>query len=106
MFDWLEDWTSLKSLLTTLMTPESKILVVGCGNAEFSEHMYDAGYPNIYNVDISSVVIEQMRERNKNRAQMVYEVMDCTNMTYPDGSFDIVIDKSTIDALLCGDNAY
>lgn len=37
---------------------------------------------------------------------MIYEVMDCTDMKYPDNFFDIAIDKSTIDALLCGDNAY
>ena len=27
-------------------------------------------------------------------------------MKYPDGYFDIAIDKSTIDAILCGDNAF
>lgn len=37
---------------------------------------------------------------------MTYEVMDCTQMTYPSEHFDVAIDKSTIDALLCGDNAY
>lgn len=48
-----------------------------------------------------------MRERNKHRVGMLYEVMDCTSMTeIADSSIDIVIDKSTIDALLCGDNAY
>jgi hypothetical protein len=37
---------------------------------------------------------------------MNYEVMDVTDMKYPDGFFDLAIDKSTIDALLCGDNAF
>lgn len=38
---------------------------------------------------------------------MVYEVMDCTDLKdLPDNSFEVAIDKSTIDALLCGDNAY
>ena len=32
--------------------------------------------------------------------------MDITKMTYPDEYFDVAIDKSTIDALLCGDNAF
>lgn len=32
---------------------------------------------------------------------MIYEVMDVTAMSYPDRYFDLVIDKSTIDALLC-----
>lgn len=106
MFDWLEDYRSLKPLFQDILTPESKILVLGCGNAEFSEDLYDDGYHNVYNIDISSVVIQQMTERNKERVGMKYEVMDVRDITYPDGYFDVAIDKSTIDALLCGDNAY
>ena len=37
---------------------------------------------------------------------MTYEVMDCCSLKYPDNFFDIAIDKSTIDALLCGDNSF
>jgi hypothetical protein len=44
--------------------------VLGCGNAKFSEDLYDAGFKNIYNVDISSVVIKQMKVRNKQRIKM------------------------------------
>jgi len=68
--------------------------------------LYDDGYHNIYNIDISSVVIEQMSERNSERTHMKYEVMDVCDLKYPDGFFDMAVDKSTIDALLCGDNAY
>lgn len=41
-----------------------KILHVGCGNSELQDKLYEDGYHNIINIDISSVVIEQM---NKNR---------------------------------------
>ena len=37
---------------------------------------------------------------------MEYKVMDVCDLKYPDNSFDVLIDKSTIDALLCGDNAF
>ena len=37
---------------------------------------------------------------------MIYEVMDVCQMQYPDEYFDVTIDKSTIDAILCGDNAF
>lgn len=48
-----------------------------------------------------------MQERNVKRVGMTYEVMDCTDMAaIADRSYDVAIDKSTIDALLCGDNAY
>lgn len=69
--------------------------------------MYDDGYRTIYNMDISAICIEQMRERNeKTRPSMMWDVMDVRDLKYPDCKFDLIIDKSTIDALLCGDNAY
>lgn len=37
---------------------------------------------------------------------MGWKVMDCRDLKYPDNEFDMVIDKSTIDALLCGNNAF
>lgn len=80
MFDWLEDYNSLKDLIYELCPDKNaRILVIGCGNAEFSEHMYDDGYHNIVNNDISPIVIDQMKERNKSRVGMTYDVMDCTN---------------------------
>ena len=106
MFDWLESFEKLKDLLGDFLSPFDKILVLGCGNANFSEDMYDAGYKKQWNIDISRVVIEQMRQRNRSRKYMLYEVMDCCDLKYPDNFFDIIIDKSTIDAILCGDNAY
>jgi hypothetical protein len=35
--------------------------MVGCGNAKISEQMYDEGYTNIINIDISDVVVEKMK---------------------------------------------
>ena len=83
-------------------------MVPGCGNAEFSEDLYDAGYENQVNTDISAVVIEQMAERNKEtRPNMEWLVMDITDMSeFESNRFDIIIDKGTMDALLCGNDAY
>jgi len=74
--------------------------------------MYDDGFENMWNNDISSVVIDQMNDRSKDKRhkmicklnilELIDEVMDVRSMTYPDNFFDIAIDKSTIDALLCG----
>jgi ubiquinone/menaquinone biosynthesis C-methylase UbiE len=32
--------------------------------------------------------------------------MDVRDLKYPDECFDLAIDKSTIDALLCGDHSF
>ena len=48
------------------------------------------------------MVIKQLKLTSK-YPELVYEVMDITEMTYKDKSFDLVLDKSTIDALLCSD---
>ena len=79
---------------------------LGCGNSIMCEDMYDEGYQTIYNMDISNVCIEQMTQRNKDiRPRMKFEVMDCTDLKYQNEQFDLIIDKSTIDALVCGDFA-
>ena len=103
-FDWLEEYSTLKKTIDLLkISKESgRILNVGCGNSELSENMYDNGYHNIYNIDISSTVINLMTERSKNRPGMIYEVMDVCDIKYENNYFDLIIDKSTMDALLCG----
>ena len=70
--------------------------------------MYDDGYKLQLNIDISEVVIKQMIERNKDlRPDLQWKVMDITDMsTLQSQSFDLIIDKSTMDALLCGDNSF
>ena len=37
---------------------------------------------------------------------MKWEVMDCRELKYENDQFDLIIDKSTIDAMLCGEEAY
>ena len=107
-FDWLENYFSLKGLLEEFLThKDMKILIIGCGNADFSADLYDDGYENIVNVDISDVVIKQMKEKNEEkRPHMQWIVMDITDMKpFEKDSFDLVIDKSTMDALCCADDS-
>jgi len=37
---------------------------------------------------------------------MKWDVMDVRDLKYKDNTFDCIVDKSTIDAMLCGDLAY
>jgi ubiquinone/menaquinone biosynthesis C-methylase UbiE len=90
-----------------LNLPKSaNILNLGCGNSEFSEKLYDDGFINNYNIDICPNVIKYMNERKQNRPGLIYETMDVRKLTYSDEMFDLVVDKSTIDALLCGEQSF
>lgn len=70
--------------------------------------MYDEGYETIHNIDISDIVIDQMKERNLQRPNMkcnpfihnLVETMDALNLKYKDGFFDYVIDKSFIKSFI------
>jgi ubiquinone/menaquinone biosynthesis C-methylase UbiE len=110
-FDWLEDYNSLKSIISDLIPEENKkystILNLGCGNSLLCEEMYDDGYKNIINIDLSETVIKYMQNRNKEiRKKLKFFVMDCRELNINNNSIDLAIDKSTIDALLCGENSF
>ncbi|XP_053247141.1 eEF1A lysine and N-terminal methyltransferase isoform X4 [Podarcis raffonei] len=100
-FEWYGEWQDLRASLGRYLRPRDSILVAGCGNSELSEQLYDEGYQDITNVDISEVVIKQMQERSAHlRPKMTYMVMDVLQMDFPDERFQVVLDKGTLDALL------
>ena len=65
-----------------------------------SEHMYLDGYKNIVNTDYSSIVIERMSQKCLDMPDMKWLEMDINKLDFEDASFDCVLEKGTIDALL------
>ncbi|KAI4303068.1 hypothetical protein MLD38_038745 [Melastoma candidum] len=58
------------------------------------EQMVDDGYEDVVNVDVSSVVIDEMKRKYANRPQLRYMVMDVRDMNaFESASFDAVIDE-------------
>ncbi|XP_028060901.1 EEF1A lysine methyltransferase 4 isoform X2 [Camellia sinensis] len=102
-FDWYQKYPSLSPLLRLYVPSHHRVLVVG---SAFSEGMTDDGYGDVVNIDISSVVIEAMQKKYSNHPQLKYIKMDARDMSaFQTGSFDAVIDKGTLDSLLCGSNS-
>ncbi|KIJ61960.1 hypothetical protein HYDPIDRAFT_115096 [Hydnomerulius pinastri MD-312] len=101
-FDWFKSYGDLASQLRELIPDKNaKILMLGCGNSKFSEDMWEDGYKNIVNVDYSAIVIEQMRLRHAEiRPEMEWREMDVRLLSFSDASFDIAIDKGTMDAMM------
>lgn len=100
-FEWYGEYPELCEILEKYIKIKDDILIVGCGNSTLSMSLYDIGHRNIINIDISHIVIKQMRDINKStRPNLMYEHMDATEMTYPDEKFSVILDKGTLDALM------
>ncbi|CAO2825235.1 unnamed protein product [Amaranthus hypochondriacus] len=105
-FDWYQRYSALRPFLRNFIPTSSPVLMVGCGNAAISEDMVKDGYEEIMNIDISSVAIEMMKRKHAHIPQLKYMQMDVRDMSiFADDSFGSVIDKGTLDALMCGNDA-
>ncbi|KAM6570742.1 hypothetical protein CsatB_018727 [Cannabis sativa] len=105
-FDWYQRYSALRPFVRNYFPTSSRVLMVGCGNAVMSEDMVKDGYEDIMNIDISSVAIEMMKRKHVNTPQLKYMQMDVRDMSvFPDESFDGVLDKGTLDSLMCGTDA-
>uniref|UniRef100_A0A0D9WG55 Methyltransferase type 11 domain-containing protein n=1 Tax=Leersia perrieri TaxID=77586 RepID=A0A0D9WG55_9ORYZ len=108
-FDWYQTYPALRPLLRARLPTSSRMLMLGCGNSLLSEDMVKDGYEEVVNIDISSVVIEQMREKHVDIPQLTCNlifIMDVRDMSFfGDETFDCVLDKGTLDAMMCGNDA-
>lgn len=105
-FDWYQRYSALRPFVRKYIPTSSRVLMVGCGNAVMSEDMVKDGYEDIMNIDISSVAIDMMRRKYEHIPQLKYLQMDVKDMSFfPDESFDAVVDKGTLDSLMCGASA-
>ena len=59
--------------------------------------MYNDGFEDITNIDISEVVIKKMSSKHPH---LKFVQMDVTDLEFGEEKFDLVIEKSTLDALL------
>ncbi|SPO24034.1 related to SEE1 - probable lysine methyltransferase [Ustilago trichophora] len=105
-FDWFKKYDDLKELFEELIPcRKARILMLGCGNSTLSPDMHSAGYTSIINIDYSSTLITRMSTRYPTQQ---WKLMDITQLLLPSNisslgginSFDIALDKGTMDALM------
>ncbi|XP_054756592.2 EEF1A lysine methyltransferase 4-like [Lytechinus pictus] len=102
-FDWLLEYQQFSHLVEKYVDKHERILMLGCGTSTLSLEMYEDGYHNIVNVDFSSVCIEKMKEKHEHCPTMEWMVMDIKDLKFPDCSFDVVLEKGTLDALVANE---
>ena len=104
-FEWYGNYDEIKPLLLQYLKPNDHFLIIGCGNSTLSVDLFDDGYENNTSIDISEIVINKMISKYKSngiRERLKFECMDMMQMKYSNESFNIVIDKGTLDAV-CSD---
>nr|CRX79111.1 hypothetical protein ls5930a1_00147 [Leucosporidium scottii] len=101
-FDWLKKYEDMKPYIHQFVPDRSKrILHLGCGNSTLPIDMYDDGYEQQANLDYSSVVIEKQQAlHGEVRPKMTWCTGDIRKLPFEDGSFDVCIDKGTMDAMM------
>lgn len=104
-FDWYQRYSGIQELICKYIKKDDNILVAGCGNSRLSEDMLEDGFANIMNIDASSVVVDQMTEKYKDKPALQFQQMNVCSLEFAAESYDAVIAKGVLDALLCGEGS-
>ncbi|XP_049934524.1 uncharacterized protein LOC116257009 isoform X2 [Nymphaea colorata] len=77
------------------------VLELGCGSSQLCENLYKDGITNITCIDLSSVAVEKMQKRLREMRYNGIQVLeaDMLHLPFSTESFDVVIDKGTMDVL-------
>ena len=137
-FEWLLNYSDIRHLLSrkycgnaVAQAKKCRVLIAGCGTSQVGEAMLSDGFQDITNIDFSSIVIDQMKEKYTNEwhtnlfanlrherklgeddssntqppQKMIFEVMDLTKkLKFANDTFDLIVCKGTLDAVLCCTN--
>ncbi|WYZ43962.1 hypothetical protein EsH8_VII_000398 [Colletotrichum jinshuiense] len=106
-FEWLASSATFMSILDPYLAKlddPARILQLGFGTSDLQNYFRQRGFENVTNVDFEPLAIDrgQMLEKQVfGDVRMRYLVADVTQLHLPD-KFDLIVDKSTVDAVSCG----
>ena len=100
-FDWFLNYATLRPLLSRLLRRDADVLDLGLGTSTLLRDMRDDGYSGrLVGIDISENAIRAQRSKS---ISIEVETRDARDTQFDDETFDVVIDKGTTDAVICGD---
>jgi ubiquinone/menaquinone biosynthesis C-methylase UbiE len=100
-YEWFKGFSVFRHLLLPHLRPSDRILVLGCGNSAMTMDLWREGFKNICSIDLSEVVIEKMRRQAEDAGMgsLRWEVADMLSLPFTDTSFDVVLEKGSMDVL-------
>jgi ubiquinone/menaquinone biosynthesis C-methylase UbiE len=96
-YDWYLEWNEFLQQHLTSLGVASPVLVVGCGNSTLSMELESSGIFPVVLIDISRTCCQKMSKMFGG----TYISMDVCKMQFRNNSFQYIIDKGTLDALVC-----
>ncbi|XP_068137417.1 EEF1A lysine methyltransferase 4 [Hyperolius riggenbachi] len=98
--EWFGAFEDFAHLIRRELRSGIRGLVLGCGTSSLSADLYKEGVRPLVSIDYSPVCIKEMQEKNTGVPDMTWRVMDARQLQFPDGSFDLVIEKGTLDSMM------
>ncbi len=88
--------TPLKEYIDQLKNKELKILIPGCGNAYEAEYLFNLGFKNVFIVDLSSIPLNNFKERVPN-----FPLSQLINGDFfeLDEKFDLILEQTMFCAI-------
>lgn len=95
-------YASFSHLIRREVRPSDRILILGNGNSNLPFELQADGFSRVTATDLSPVVTERMRLKAEARGAggIAWCVEDMMALSFPDGSFDAVIEKGVFDVLM------
>ncbi|KAG8581747.1 hypothetical protein GDO81_007787 [Engystomops pustulosus] len=98
--EWFGSYHDFAHLVRRELRPGTRGLVLGCGTSSLSAELHKEGVRPLVSIDYSPVCIKEMAQRNACVPDMSWMVMDARHLQFPDETFDLVIEKGTLDAMM------
>ncbi|KAG8090673.1 hypothetical protein GUJ93_ZPchr0011g28405 [Zizania palustris] len=101
-YEWFKEFSHFRHLLAPLLSSSISVLEVGCGNSRLGEELLREGVAGgITCVDLSPVAVQRMLDRLAEQGTKGVDVVvaDMLDLPFEGESFDLVIEKGTMDVL-------
>ena len=109
-FEWLVAFADVAPLFAQLqqqLASDCLVVVAGSGTSELSCQLQQQGdYTRVVSIDCDAALVKQMQLRYKDQPALQYVRADLSlpcSAVVPDGAAGLVVDKCTLDCLLCSD---